>query len=369
MRILFWVDAFYPGIGGVQVLGTALLRALRRQGHELLVFGGPYLSDRADPDVFDGIPLHRFPFEYLVHPHSPAMIGRIKRELAGLLHAFKPDLAHIFHASTGFVLYLESANAAPAPTLLTLHGNPLNATPPINAARRRLLCEVDWIACCSEALRAEMVQLVPEIWDHCSTVLNSLEMPRERPEPLPIAEPRIVCIGRLDPQKGFDFALDAFALVASKLPRARLVVAGDGPERAALEAQADRRGIQEKVDFCGWFPPSRVPDLLNQAALVLMPSRFEPFGLVALQAAQMGRPVIASRVGGLPEVVVDGETGLLVDPENVPLLAQAIESLLAQPDRSVEMGAQARAHAERNFSWDRFVGHYEMLYKQLILSL
>ncbi len=100
-----------------------------------------------------------------------------------------------------------------------------------------------------------------------------------------------------------------------------------------------------------------------------MPSRFEPFGLVALQAAQMGRPVIASRVGGLPEVVVDGETGLLVDPENVPLLAQAIESLLAQPDRSVEMGAQARAHAERNFSWDRFVGHYEMLYKRLTLSL
>jgi glycogen(starch) synthase len=167
-------------------------------------------------------------------------------------------------------------------------------------------------------------------------------------------------------RKGFDLALSAFATIASRVPAVRMVVAGDGPARAPLEKQAAELGLRDSVDFVGWVAPENVPALINTATIVVMPSRWEPFGLVALEAAQMARPIVATRVGGLTEVVEHGQTGLLVDNENPDALAKAMAELLEHPQVTTRMGETARSRAIERFSWSRCVDAYDSVYRKLM---
>lgn len=140
-------------------------------------------------------------------------------------------------------------------------------------------------------------------------------------------------------------------------------MAGDGTERGPLERLAHDLGVAEAVELVGWTPISDVPRLLNSATIVLVPSRWEEaFASVAMQAAQMMRPVIATRVGGMGEAVLDNETGLLVAREAPDALADAVCALLRRPAWSAELGARGRARALREFTWDRYLDDYDKLY-------
>jgi glycogen(starch) synthase len=212
---------------------------------------------------------------------------------------------------------------------------------------------------------AQLHARAPEIRSRSSVILNGLDFPAALPEPIPADGHRLLCLGRLHFQKGFDLALSALAAIVDRFPNARLTIAGDGPERAALERRAYELNLTGVVDFIGWVSPDKVSELLNAATLILMPSRSEPFGLVALEAASMARPVIASRVGGLPEVVVDGTTGLLVDAENSQELAQAIAVMLTHPQQAAQMGQAGRKRARECFAWQHCVDSYDELYQKL----
>jgi glycosyltransferase involved in cell wall biosynthesis len=126
-----------------------------------------------------------------------------------------------------------------------------------------------------------------------------------------------------------------------------------------LRDQAETLGLAARVNFAGSLDRGRIYDLIDRCGIVIMPSRIEPFGLVALEAAQRARPVIAAAVDGLPEVVRHGETGLLVPPDDVTALAAAIAELATDPDRARRLGAQAYRHALEFFRWEGFVGAYE----------
>jgi glycogen(starch) synthase len=144
-----------------------------------------------------------------------------------------------------------------------------------------------------------------------------------------------------------------------------MVVAGDGPCRQELENLASDLGIFGAVTFRGWISPDDVAREINDSTVVVMPSRFgEAFGLVALEAAQMARPVIASRVGGLPEVVWDERTGLLVEPDTPSALADAMLRVLEDRDLAARLGRSGREHAAR-FTIDRYTDEYDSLYRQL----
>ena len=126
-------------------------------------------------------------------------------------------------------------------------------------------------------------------------------------------------------------------------------------------------GIDAHVDFVGWVDPAKIPELINAATVVVVPSRWEEaFGLVALEAAQMARPVVGTRVGGLPEVVRDGETGLVVPKEDPVALADAMIRLLADPRRATAMGQNARRRALEHFGWEHFLDAYDALYRRLL---
>lgn len=127
-----------------------------------------------------------------------------------------------------------------------------------------------------------------------------------------------MCVGRLAPEKGFDLIIQAVAQLVPHYPQLRLTIVGDGPARAKLQQQTAELNLEASVTFVGGLAPHEVTSYFDQANLVLIPSRWrEPFGLVALEAAHRVRPVIDTDVGGLPEVVVDGKTGVLVENENL----------------------------------------------------
>jgi glycosyltransferase involved in cell wall biosynthesis len=190
---------------------------------------------------------------------------------------------------------------------------------------------------------------LPAVRERARWLPNAVAKPALAPTPLPFDPPVLLCLGRLVEEKGFDLALRTLALLTGRGRRARMRVVGDGPERMQLEELA--RGLP--VEFSDGVPHEKVPELINTTTLALIPSRWqEPFGLVVLDAALMARPVVATRVGGLSEVIEGGETGLLVEPENPVALAEAIESLLRDPARLRAMGEQAKERVERLFSFE-----------------
>jgi glycogen(starch) synthase len=170
-------------------------------------------------------------------------------------------------------------------------------------------------------------------------------------------------------EKGFDLVISAFASVAERFPRLSLFIIGDGPERSMLERQATALGLTRSVAFTGAIPNDRVPELLNTATFVVVPSRYrEPFPLVALEAAQMARPVIATDMGGLPESVVDGETGLLITLEDSTALVDAMVFLLEHPEIATKMGLAGRSRVLATFTMDNFVDAYGTLYQRLAMT-
>jgi glycosyltransferase involved in cell wall biosynthesis len=178
-------------------------------------------------------------------------------------------------------------------------------------------------------------------------------------------EPVILCLGRLAPQKGFDLALKAFAQIEKAVPKARLMIVGEGVEEAALKQLASTLGIAEKVDFTGSVQPDDVYAVINKATMMLLPSRFEGLPLVALQAAKMQRPIISSAVDGLPELVVDQESGLVLRDNNERDLAKAILSLMQDPHRALGMGRALARRFEERFGFDHCVSEYERLYRRV----
>lgn len=178
-------------------------------------------------------------------------------------------------------------------------------------------------------------------------------------EPPPPPPPtRLAAVGRLIPIKGLDVLMRAFAAARERVPELTLEIAGAGPLDAEL-----RRAAPEGVTFLGRVDP--VAEVYERNAVVVVPSRGEGFGMVALEAAERGRAAIVSRVGGLPEIVVDGETGLVVPPEDDAALAGAIVALATDPDRVRAYGSAARVRALRSFSETAAADGVDALYRHL----
>jgi glycosyltransferase involved in cell wall biosynthesis len=175
-------------------------------------------------------------------------------------------------------------------------------------------------------------------------------------------EPLLIgAAGRLEPIKGYDVLLEAFAAVLAEYPGARLELAGEGAARADLERQVGRLAIGHAVRFLGWI---ELAPVMARWSVFVQPSREEGLGVAALEAMANGLPVIASAVGGLPELVQNGVTGLLIPPDAAPALAEAIAALLHDPARARAYG-DAGQRAAAGFSDRRFADEIAAVYRAL----
>lgn len=174
--------------------------------------------------------------------------------------------------------------------------------------------------------------------------------------------PGVLCaLGRLQTEKGFDVLLRSMAELRGQ---ARLLLGGEGLLEAELPRQAESLGISDLVEFRGFV--TDVPAFMAEAGMFVLSSRSEGLGLVIVEAMAAGRPVVATRVGGVPEVVVDGETGLLVPPDDPGALAVAIRRLLADPALAARMGEAGRKRAHDQFGAGRMAALTASLYEELV---
>ncbi len=369
MRVLLWSEWFWPHIRGIEVLATNLMLALQERGYEVIVVASQDYDSLPSEMRYKDIPIYRFPFWAALWSSNMDQFIEVRQRVAELKRTFKPDIVHLNFTGPGVFFHFHTAAAHPAPLLVTVCGALPRLSIGDDTLQGRILRSADWVTGISGAVLNDVRHLVPEITPRSSLIYIARAVPALSPAPLPRDKPQVLCLGHLAPEKGFDLALTAFASLVERFPQARLVIAGDGPARTELEQQATDLGIAEAVNFVGWVSPEKVPALLNSATAVVVPSRQEGFGLVALEAAHMARPVVATRVGGLPEVVVHEQTGLLVEKEDSKALAEAIAFLLDHPETARRIGEAARCRAREVFSWERCVDAYDDLYRNLIKGM
>ena len=185
--------------------------------------------------------------------------------------------------------------------------------------------------------------------------------PRGEPKPYADRVPRLLCVGRLIPIKGHIVLLRAFAQAKQEVPELELDIAGRGPLEPALKALAKELGVAGSVRFLGYVAP--IQKAIEDSAIVVVPSMGEGFGMVALEAMERARPVIAAAIGGLGELVRNGETGLLVEPGEAEPLACAIVELARELDRAARMGQVGRRRALAEFLEERCTDRTEILYR------
>ena len=183
--------------------------------------------------------------------------------------------------------------------------------------------------------------------------------PGPEPPPLPEGPPRFICIGRLIPIKGHIVLLRALAEARREVPEMTLDIAGRGPLEPALKALARELGLAGAVRFRGYVSPIRTA--IEESTAVVVPSLGEGFGLVALEAMERGRPVVAAKIGGLGELVNDGETGLLVPSAEVAPLAEALVALARDPALAARMGTAGRRRAVEVFVEGRCTDRTEII--------
>ena len=360
MRVVYQCENFLPDvIGGAEVFSAHLLKALQARGHDVLVLTSRPGEQAAEKySTFDGIDVCKLDFANVLRARDLTGYARMCAGIDSMVSAFSADVLLLADTARSGFFFLRARSAKTLPRLLTLH-SPLRE-PGRDTLQNRLMLEADKVVAISRSVFEDAVDAMPSVASKLVRITNALPASAVPASPLPFAPPRLLFIGRLSTEKAADTAIRATAFARDRGYHFDLEIAGDGPQRSQLQALTRSLDLDDHIHFSGWMAPECIPALINTATAILVPSRWrEPFGLVALQAMQMGRPVIASAVGGLPEIVEDGEAGLLVAPDDVPAMAHAILRLLGNPEITTRMGMAAGLRARQKFDFNLLVDAYE----------
>jgi glycogen(starch) synthase len=373
MNIAIVASAFHPSVGGVEELVRQLALEQRRRGWGTVVAVNRWPRDLPAHDQVQTIPVHRYAFR--------TGGGGMRRRLAALLLAGPEllrfcrdltadaiDVLHIQCISSNGRYAMAAQQRLRLPLVVSLQGElTMDANqiyqryPRARAMYRQVLARADVITACSGQTLREAEAFFGKSLAHKSRVIYNGVNLEEFEKVSPYVGPRlyILAIGRHVPQKGFDVLLRAYAKAGSATHD--LLLAGDGPERAALESLAMELGIGDSVRFLGAVDHATAVSLFTGCSFFVLPSRHEPMGIVNLEAMAAGKAVVASAVGGVPELLTQDQTGLLVPPENVDAMAAAISQLMNNADLRERFGRAGRRRADE-FSWRALADQYEEAY-------
>jgi L-malate glycosyltransferase len=367
----------FPTYGGSGIVGSELGRELSERGHTVhfISYALPTrlcrLNERLryhQVDLFD-YPLFEFP------PYDLALASKILE----VAESQSLDVLHMHYAIPhATAAYLAREMYKPKrylPFVTTLHGTDITLV----GSRRSFLPITQFSIAQSDAVTAISSYLADQTcrtFGNCAVevipnFINSEDYRRRENQALhsslaPGGEKLLMHVSNFRPVKRISDCIHAFARlrIEARHIRARLVMCGDGPERVGAETLARQYGLSEDVFFVGQVP--NIADYLSVADLLLIPSETESFGLAALEAMACEVPVIATRVGGLPEVVRDGETGYLVDLGDTKSMVERAIEILSDRGKQRQMGERGRAWAVERFNTERVIPMYEKLYERII---
>lgn len=346
------------------------LRARNIDAHlVLLVEPDKPMDDYVTAAKSRGIPVQRLVIQRDLDP-------MLYRRLAQVLRQLRPDVVHthLLHAD----LYgIPAARMAGVPVIVSSrhNDNAFRRRAPFKQVNQRLWRMADAGIAISDAI----ARFTVEVEGAPSSKIHRIYYGLEPIQPINPAAARAALIeewgmmpeaillgsvSRLIEQKGISYGIRAFAQVIEQYPNARLLIVGDGVLRGSLEKEVGALGLTNRVYFLGWRED--IASLMAALDIFVMPSLWEGFGLVLLEAMAQATPIIASAVSAIPEIVVDGETGLLVPPRDVDALASAMSRLLGDAPLRQHMGLLGQDRLETHFSASRMVDETAALYGTLL---
>ncbi len=373
ISVAIFASAFYPHTGGVEELVRQLCHELRHQNVEPIILTDRWPRNLPRHEIYEGTPVYRLPMRMpdwnfrvrLVHTLTfPFTCHR----MLDILRSHRVEVIHVQCAGGNGLYALAAQRALGLPLVLSVQGERTmdankiyDRLPSLNRTLRELVGVASAVTGCSRDTLADLEQWWGQSLGAKASVMYNGIRPDDFATSQPHVHPRpyILGIGRIVAQKGFDVLIDALA--DAGLESHDLLLAGEGPELAALQQKALDRGVHDRVHFLGRVDRVRAVSLFRGCTFFALPSRMEPFGIVNLEAMAAGKAIVASRVGGVPEVVIDGETGVLVPPGNVGALAAVLRRFAADKALVERLGAAGSRRAAE-FTWPAITRAYRQLY-------
>ena len=370
----------YPTYGGSGVVATELGIELAARGHDIhfITSSQPFrLTGREHNIHFHQVEV----FHYPLFEHPPYDLALATR-MAEVAEFYSLDLLHVHYAiphsvSAYLARQMLAARGIHVPFITTLHGTDITLVGldrsylPIT----RFGIEVsDGVTAISEHLRERTLSAfkiktpieVIRNFVNCDVYVRKPELVAEmRPEYARPGEALLVHLSNFRPVKRVADVVKVFAGITKTVP-ARLMLIGDGPDRSTAEYLARKLDVQDRIHFLG--KQENVNELLPCADLMLMPSEIESFGLAALEAMACGVPALATRVGGVPELIESGKNGVLCEVGDVEGMVQAAVALLSDSGRLQAMAAAARKTAKDGFCAASIIGVYEAYYRRILAA-
>lgn len=376
-NIAFFASAFYPSLGGVEEMVRQLAHAYRKRGIKLIIFTNRWPRNLPKHEVYEGIDVYRLPLRFpegSTKAHLTYHLSRnaIIREILAILRRHNTHLLHVQCVSSNGYYALEASRALNLPLVVTAHGERtmdadriFEKSQFLNDTLRILLDQADFITACSQDTLRDLEEYRGSPFGTRGRVVyNGIEL-EDFKNAAPFAHPRpyILGIGRLVPQKGFDLLLQAFA--QAQLPETDLILAGDGTESHNLHQLSNRLGLKNRVHFWGRADRPTAIQLFKGCDFFVLSSRHEPFGIVNIEAMAAGKAIVATRVGGVPEIVFHNQNGLLVPADDVAALAKAMETLGTDPNLKKRLATDGRERVMQ-FSWRQIADEYLAIYQKVL---
>jgi N-acetyl-alpha-D-glucosaminyl L-malate synthase BshA len=364
----------YPTYGGSGVVATELGQELAARGHDIhfISYAAPIRMNLSDPRIhFHEVEVASYP----LFDHPPYTLA-LATKMLEVYEMEQLDLLHVHYAIPHSVsALLARSMAAPRrlPFITTLHGTDITL---VGSNRSYLpitrfsIEQSDGVTTISSYLLQRTlkefdikrpIEIIPN-FVNCDLYTREADG-KFRAQVAPGGEPVLMHLSNFRPVKRVTDVVEIFAQVRAKMP-AKLVLIGDGPDRGAAEYLVRKKKLQKDVTFLG--KQDQVYTKLASADLFLLPSQLESFGLAALEAMACEVPVIATNVGGVPEVVEHGADGYLVEPGDVAGAAKHAIEILSRADRGREMGRRARIDARKKFCANDIIPQYERYYQRVL---
>jgi glycogen(starch) synthase len=384
LRILLIPSSYPPVLGGLQVVVHTLARHLLRQHHKVRVITNRYPRSLPARQVIEDVIVERqlflrprktdltnwrpdlFLSSLYFYPATLMYLLRAMREL-------RPDVVNVHFPDAQIPFVLALRRLFKFRLVVSLHGHDIERWSACGEAEnkkmrantgaqllRTLLNEADAVTACSSDLLSKAQRLEPGIARKGHVVHNGLDLELFKSTArYSYPSPYILSYGRLTSNKGFDLLISAFAQVAAEHPEVDLILAGDGEDEILLKRLVHEAELDDRVHFFGRALPRQIVELLNGCLFLVVPSRNESFGIVALEGMAAGKTVLATRVGGLPEFLEES-INKLVEP-SVAGLASGLKDWLARREELSALGMGNRKLATK-FTWARTVEQYLRVY-------
>jgi glycosyltransferase involved in cell wall biosynthesis len=387
MRIMLVPNSYPPQLGGLEVAAANVGRQLASRGHKItVVTSSPTLRISQGRGDF-GLSIHRLPFalprlvcragarrlgrSVVRSLVSPAVAPLCLFQLVRIIKRVRPEIVNVHYIAENAFFALAARRFVAFRLVANLHGDDIerypHRSPPAQWLTRWTLSEADYVLANSVHILAQAERIVPDVHTKSAVIGNGVDLEAfESAEPFPHPRPYILSVGNFGRKKGFDVLIQAFCQVRLDHPGVDLVMAGDGYGRRDCQHLASDLGIADSVVFLGRVPNSQVPALLKGCQLFVLPSRQEPFGIVLLEAMAAKTPIVATRVGGVPEIITHGQEGLLVDAESPHSLAEGISPLLVNRALATALGAKGYDKVRRQFTWAAVCDRFEDAYRRVM---